>query len=452
MKKQKRILVVGGNAAGPAAAAKAKRVNPSASVKLFEKGAFISTGTCEIPYVLSGKIDNWEKIVYFSPGEFHTSKGVEVFVNHYVSNINRKEKYIEVENSETGEISKEYYDALILSTGSKVNKIPLLPDYLSNVFYLKSVGDLISCKEFIGKNKPVNAVVIGSGYIGIELAEALKKSGMKVTVLEKMNLPLPGAEEEISRLLVETLRKNNISFYGNFDSPHFRIEDNYLNEISFSEYRFQTDIVFCSVGVRPETELAIKCGLETGSSGGIKVDPLLRTSDSYIYAAGDNIEVKNLITGKPDYIPQATLAHIQGHIAGENAAGGIRKFDPVFGNVSVKIFDEFYSSVGLTSHRLDQLGINYSSVSAEATDIISVMPGSRNVFGKLLFEKPSGRILGAAFFGSNVISGYADLLSSLISENQTPEKLEKIIFNYTPPLSPFIHLLSIIGRKYSESK
>jgi CoA-dependent NAD(P)H sulfur oxidoreductase len=187
-----------------------------------------------------------------------------------------------------------------------------------------------------------------------------------------------------------------------------------------------------------------------GKTGAIKVDQYLKTSDRFIYAAGDNVEIINAVTGKPDYIPLATHAYDLGHIAGENAAGGNLKNDPMVKNISVKIFDKFFASVGLSSYEARRNGFEFEESFARARNLVNIMPESDYVFGKVLADKNSKRIIGASFLGGKEVSGYADLLSALIKLKAPASTLSKINYNYTPPLSPFVNLLNIIGKKFSE--
>ena len=443
----KRIIIVGGNAAGPAAAAKAKRVNPSTQVIMFEAGNYISTGTCEIPYVISGRIKSYEDVVYFSANSFKEKKGVDVFVNHSVESINRKEKTISVKSKADSSVKEFNYDNLILATGSQSRLIPGFDNNYKNLFLLKSISDLVKVKQYLDNNNVKKAVVIGSGYIGLEACEALVDLGISVTLLEKLSLPIPTAEKQIGLKVKELLKINAVNFISEIPDIEPVIKDGKITAIKMADEFIDTDLVFLSIGFKPNTYLAQQAKLEIGKTGAIKVDRKLRTSDRNIFAAGDNIEIINRITNKSDYFPLATYARDYGHIAGENAAGGNINTEPVVKNVSVKIFDSFYSSVGLSSFEAEKNNISFKSVSAETYNLVKVMPGSRKVFGKILFDPDKMTILGASFFGGNEVSGYADLISSLIYTNQKVDTLSKINYNYTPPLSPFTNLLYLLGKK-----
>ncbi len=443
----KKKIVVGGNAAGPAAAAKAKRVNPYAKVILFEAANFISTGTCEIPYVLSGEINSYEDIVYHSAGTFLNEKGVEVYTNHRVESIDRRGKNITVKDLQTDKTFIQYYDSLILSTGSLARRIPGFYKELKNVFQLKTIDDLIDVKKYIELNSVHTVTIIGSGYIGIEASEALDKKDLKVTLLEKEKLPLPNAEAEVSKKVLNELENNSVLFIGGIKNIEPFIKEDVVISVKYDDKHVQTDLILLTVGISPNNTLAEKAKLELGKFGGIKVDRKSRTTDRNIFAAGDNTEIVNAITGKPDYFPFANYAHSYGHIAGENAAGGNVNAKPIIKNVSVKIFASYIASVGLSSSEAENSRFKTGTVSAEIPNLIKVMPESRNVFGKIIYELESNRILGGSFFGGKEVSGYADLISSAIYSKQKIDFLEKINYNYTPPLSPFINLLSVLGRK-----
>lgn len=447
MKKPGRIIVVGGNAAGPAAAAKAKRVNPAADVILFEAGNYISTGTCEMPYVLSGEISDYEKIVFFSPNSFQEERGVKVFVKHFVEEIDTRAKNIKVRDLSADELKIYNYDNLILTTGSKAISLPQYNTDYENVFNFKSVSELAALDDYIRKNKIKKAVLIGSGYIGLEIAESLAKRNIDVTIIEKEAIPLPTAELEFSEQILNILKAKNIKFLGGVSETEPILAGDKIIGIKFEEQYIETELVIVSVGFIPENLLAQKTKLELGIKGSIKVDNKLKTSSSFIYAAGDNIEILNAVTGKPDYIPLATHAYITGHIAGENAAGSNVRCESFVRNISVKIFDRFLASVGLSSNEAKWYGYDFESVSAKARNIVAVMPGSEVVYGKLIYDKNNLNILGASFWGDKEVSGYADLISSLIKTKQPADVLAKINYNYTPPLSPFINLLSIIGKQ-----
>ena len=450
MKKGDKIIIVGGNAAGPAAAAKAKRVNPDAEIILFEAGNFISTGTCEIPYVLSKEIKNTEDIIFFTPEEFYRQKGVKVFVNHLVEEINTKEKFVKVQNIRTGAFTNYYYDKLILTTGSSSKKDILAKDSV-NSFTLKNISDLVQIKEFIGSFNVKNVSIIGAGFIGLETAEALVNIGCTVSLIEKSSMPFPSAEPEIQVLIKELLVKNSITFYSSAEIKPI-INQNKITAININGRIVETELVINAIGILPNVYLAVKANLKIGTTGALKVDTRLRTSDFNIYAAGDLIEVMDFITGRPVFLPFASYAYEYGHIAGENAAGGNVSASPVINNAGMRLFDKYYVSVGLTLYEAIKNNILADSVTGIQSDYASVMPDAGKVFGKIVFEKISNRLLGASFFGGREVEGFVNVVSALIRLRQSARILSEINYVYTPPLSPLKNLLSSLGKKIKSIK
>ncbi|MGE5431510.1 MAG: FAD-dependent oxidoreductase [Syntrophomonadaceae bacterium] len=447
MIKPKNIIVIGGNAAGPSAAAKAKRTSPDSEVIMFEEGEFISTGTCELPYVVAGDICCYKNLVFYSPESFFQEKGVKVYIKHRVEEINRIEKSLTVRNIDENKLLKFSYDKLVLATGSTARKLAWLPGGLENVFRLKTVRDLISIRMFIKEKGARQVVIIGAGYIGLEMAEAFHRIGCSVTLVEKGGLPLPSSETEIQYLIRELLKEKGVDFYGGISELNHFTEGSRLKSFKIEGRLLEPDLVLVAAGFIPNTSLAVKSKLELGRTGALKVDNKLRTSDQNIYAAGDNIEIIEKVTGKPVYLPLATIAHNAGHIAGENAAGGNRFLKPVIKNIAVKVFDKSYVSVGLTLQEALASGFKAVSVHEVVPNLVKVMPQSESVFGKLVYDKNSYKVLGASFFGGKEVSGYGDLIASFIHTGADIRTLGELYYNYTPPLSPFINLLSVLGRK-----
>jgi len=445
--KNKKIIIVGGNAAGPAAAAKAKRSDPNSEVILFEKSKFISTGTCELPYILSGEIKNYKDIIFYDSKSFKEEKGVTVYTEYLVTELNRKQKEIYVKCLNTGNNLKFDYDKLILTTGAKVKPFPIFSKDYENIFTLKSVENFLSINNYINTNSVKKVIIIGSGYIGIETAEALNSLGLEVTIIEKFPYPMPQADIEISNLVNEKLQRNKINFYGNVSAFKFSVKDNKVNFINIDSRLIETDMVVLSIGFLPNIDLAVSSKIELGKTGAIKLNNRLQTSDYNIYAAGDNSEVLEYVSNNNMYIPLATIAHSMGHIAGDNAAGGNSFMKPIVRNTAVKIFDTVFAQAGLTESELKQKGIKFNSVSSIHQSLVHVMPNSRKIFGKIIYEINNNYILGASFFGGQESIGYADMISLAIRNKVKVTELKQIDFNYTPPNSPFINIISILSRK-----
>lgn len=448
----RKIIVVGGNAAGPGAAAKAKRTDPNALVTMYEAGDFISTGTCELPYLLSGEISDYNKIVFFTPETFHEEKGVSVKIRHKVTSIDRHNRTIEVLNLKSGKTERSEYDSLILATGSRARQIFGLSDNFNNVFNLKSVGDYLKIREYLEHNKVEDILVVGAGYIGLEVAESLDNAGFEVTVTDRADHPMPGADKEISCLILDQMKNSGVTFLANKKIEKVHSKEYKVTSVKLGSDLVSTDMVIVAAGVEPNSEIAFNAGLSLGNSGGIKVNNKLKTSCSKIFAAGDNSEITDFITGRPVYFPVATMAHAMGHIAGENAAGGNAYFSPVVQNIAVKIFGKAYTQIGLNSDEASNYSINATSVSIVMPNLVKVMPESKSVFGKIIFDKSTRLLLGAQFYGGKETIGYADLISMMIKQKINAEKLYTTDYNYTPPYSPFVNILSVLGKKIRNTR
>jgi NADPH-dependent 2,4-dienoyl-CoA reductase/sulfur reductase-like enzyme len=450
MYKPKNIIIVGGNAAGPAAAAQAKRTAPDANVIMFEASEFISTGTCEFPYVISGEIADYSKIVFFTAESFEAQKNVKVYLSHKVELIDRKRKIIKVLDSKNQKYLEFPYDSLILCTGSRAKSIPAITSTYENVFKLKSVNDLILIQKYFKNNDVKRVLIIGSGYIGLEVADALINKNISVDIAEIEDNPLPKAEPEIRLMVKELLHSKNINFYSSTSIQKYSEINNKIVSVKIDGYNIEYDAIFICTGFVPNSELASASKLELTNGGAIKVNRKMQTSDPAIYAAGDCVEVTNYITNKNQYLPIATNAYANGHIAGTNAGGGNSFSSPVVPNLAVSFLGRVYSFVGICSNSAQRNNFRFLTVSATAPNLVKVMKNSQIVFGKVIVDRNSKLILGANFFGGNEISGYSDLISSFIKFKIPAKELANVNFNYTPPISPFINILTILGKKINK--
>lgn len=438
-----RIIIIGGNAAGPAAAAKAKRINPDAEVIIYEAGDFISTGTCEIPYVLSGDIKDSKSIINFDANEFYNKKGVKVYTGHLAEKIDPAKKIIFVKQLRGNRMHEVKYDKLILCTGSSAKDIGFNAD---NLFSLKNVRDLLSVQDYIVSQKVKNVVIIGAGFIGIEAAESFSKLGCSITITDISDKPFSSAEPEIQNLVLSKLKEKDILFYKAVSiKPQF--SGNKIESLNIDGRFVESDLVISAIGFIPNTFLSDQLKLRKGNSGAVKVDKFLRTSLPDIYAAGDLIEIIDKTTSDGFYMPLASAALESGHIAGENAAGGMKMMEPAVRNISVKIFDRYYAIAGLTKNEVQAKGLFSDSIDCWTNNHNRNIPGSEKVYGKLIFNKVSKKIYGASFWGGREVEGFVNLVSAMISLNQNAEILTNINYTYTPPLAPMKNLLSMLGWK-----
>lgn len=446
LKKVDTLVVIGGNAAGAAAASRLKKLNPAAEVILFEKSPFISTGTCEMPFYFSGEIKSPDQLVFFNAESFQREKGVKVYTGTEVLHIDRKRREViyKGSNESTGSLP---YSKVIIATGSKAVIPPAFEGNFKNVFSLKSIGDLYGIHSYFSNKIPQKITVIGGGYIGLEVCDSLSVMHNDITLIEKEERILPQASPELSALLLEILKKKGINVItGAKEIRSFEAEGK-IKKIKTGSLLTDTCFTILASGFRPETALASAAGLITGASGGIKTDLFQRTNDSDISAAGDCTEYREFITNRSMLYFSATASYKSGHSAAENISGLKRQIGGMVKNLSFRFFDNYAGLAGISEKEAIENGFVTDTVTVVADNLPKVMPESRKTFGKIIYRKSDKMILGAEFIGGKEISGYLDTVSVMIKNRIPAVRLSEMDFNYTPSLSPFINLLTIAGKK-----
>ncbi|GJQ20592.1 MAG: NADH oxidase [Bacteroidia bacterium] len=446
------IVVIGGLAAGPAAAAKAKRVDPSASVVLLEAGETISYGICEIPFAVGGTIRALSDLVLFTPERFEAEKGVVVRTLHRVERIHPTRRILEVRSFEKGATSELGYDRLILAMGSQPKPLGMPGEEARNVFTVKSFSGAAALEHYIIRESPRRAVIVGGGYIGMEMAEALTLRGLECTVLHRHSLPMWGLEDAPREAVALELEKHGVKFVGNtavrgFDVSRF----NTVTRVRTDTASFETDLVIMCIGVEPQSALASEAGIEIGARKGILTDQRQVTSVDGIYAAGDCCEVRNLITNKWMYAPLATIAARQGRVAGENAAGGSAVFKGALRSVAVRVFSLEVARVGLSSQEALEQGFEPAETRIESDSRIPFFPGNARVSVILIADRKSGRLLGGNVYGGDGAVLRANTLALAIQCGLTARELTETDLIYSPPFSPLWDPLLIAGNRLHHS-
>lgn len=445
---KRKIIVVGGSAAGPAAAAKAKRTNPSNEVILYEAGEFISIGTCEIPYVLTGEVESLEKIIFFTPETFEKEKGVKVKTRHLVEAIDKQKRKIFVRDLQSQKLFEDNYDKLILCTGSAKKYHPNFRVGLKNVFYLKTIEDLKAIQTFFNQNNINSALVIGAGYTGLEALEFVTKVANTVYIADVSEYPLPGFDFEIRKILLEKILEKGIIFLPDANNIQPIEKDNRIIRVKIGNQQIETDFILITIGFEPNNSLARQVNLSLNfPCGSIKVDEKQKTSDDNIYAAGDCCGVKEYITKKTRWIPLASFAHNQGHVAGANASGVPEIFGQIVRNVAFRFFDLNIALVGLTIQEIEDEHIKFKEIFHIGNSKIKVMPGNIKHFIKIKYRPDDKKIISANLIGGEDIIGKANLISFAIKNNISIDKFYETNFAYTPTLSPLIDTLSILSKK-----
>jgi len=434
-----RIVIIGANAAGAKAAAKAKRMNPKASITVVDRGSFISYGACGIPYFVSDTVRDEKELmstpvgVVRDPAFFRKVKGVEVLTETEAVAIDRKNKRVELKSSGSDQNSFIEYDRLILATGSFPVIPPLAGCELPGIITVKSIEDAIILKEqaIFGKR----ACVIGAGLIGLETVEALSMCGMHVTVIEMQKQILPGILDlEMAHLLEQHIREKGVEVVNSCCVSAFG-GNGQVESVITDHGTFAADLVVLAIGARPNVELARTAGLTIGETGAIAVDSYLRTSDPDIYACGDCCETTNLVTGSKIYAPLGSTANKQGRVAGINAAGGEETFAGVLGTAILKVFEFNAGKTGLTEVAARAAGYQVETVLSPAPDRAHFYPEAKPIALKLVADKETGRLLGLQAVGPGAADKRIDAAATAISFRATADQISHLDLAYAPPFS-----------------
>lgn len=439
--KNKRIVIIGGSAAGPKAAAKARRMDEFAEITMFQKGADLSMASCGYPYYVGGFFDNRNMLlstptgVVRDPKFYWNAKGIVAKTNTEVIRINRIAKTVEYTDLSTGEKGIQEYDKLIIATGATAN-IPRLPGVeLEGITTLQSMQDADYLRKIRDEGKIKKAVVIGGGLIGIETLEALHLAGIELTIIELLPQLLTFLDREFAKL-VENYLKTKANVITQNGVAQFLGENGRLTAVKLQNgTEIPCELAVIAIGVRPNTQIAIEAGIEVGIHKGILVNEYMQTSDENIYAAGDCTEIKNLITGKNVHAPYGDLANLQGRVAGENViCGNAARFTGTIQTGICRFFDYAAGITGLSETKAKEAGIPYQSVLNASLDKPGFMCG-KLLITKLIVDSKSQRILGAQCFGPGDVSKQIAIWATAIQGKLTAEDMVNSDFPYAPPFS-----------------
>ena len=429
----KKILIVGGVAGGASAAARLRRQSEEDRIIMFEKGPHVSFSNCSLPYHLSGIIQEADDLVLMNPELFLSQYNIEARTQSEVISIDRKLKEIEVKNLQNGEVYKETYDKLILSPGAApiVPPIPGLEQV--NIFTVRNVVDIDRLHQYVSSIHEKEIVVIGGGFIGIEVAENLREAGYQVTLIEAMNQILRPFDYDMVQILHKEISDHGIQLI--VGDKVERFEENTV--ILASGKEIKANAVVLAIGVAPETKLAKAAELSIGETGAIWTNDDYLTSDPDIYAVGDAIEVRNVLTGKPAKISLAGPALKQARSVANHIHGQKQSNTGYIGSSAIKVFDYNGASTGLNEALIEvmKLEIKYDVVHIILSDKVGIMPDAAPMHFKLLFEVPGGRILGAQAIGRGDVTKRIDIIATLIKMNGTLENLKDLELCYAPPFS-----------------
>ena len=430
----KKILIVGGVAGGASAAARLRRLDESAEIILFERGEYISFANCGLPYYIGGEIKEKSALLLQTPQSFNARFGVDVRVQHEVTAIDRENKTVTVRQTATGETYSESYDELILSMGAAPIKPPIPGIELDKVFTLRNIPDTYRIKDYIEENKPRSAVIVGGGFIGVEMAENLTHAGLEVTIVELADQIIAPLDRDMAFEVQRHIRQKGVKLMLENAVTGIAETTNGL-QITLSDGEVFADMLILSIGVRPESAIASEAGLEVNQRGGIIVNESMQTNDPSIYAVGDAVEITNFVTGQKAMVPLAGPANKQGRIAADNICGLGSTYQGTQGSSILKAFDLTVATTGLNEKAAKAQSLNYEKSFTYSASHATYYPGAVNMSIKTVFDKESGKIMGAQVVGYEGADKRCDVLATAIRFGATAADLTKLELCYAPPFS-----------------
>jgi NADPH-dependent 2,4-dienoyl-CoA reductase/sulfur reductase-like enzyme/rhodanese-related sulfurtransferase len=433
----KRVLIVGGVAGGASCAARLRRLDEDAEIVLFDRGPHVSFANCGLPYFVGDVIADERALLIASSEVFRERFRIEVRTRHDVRSIDRARRTIRVcaLDAAGGPVERdEPYDALVLSPGAAPIRPPLPGMDLPGIFAIRTIPDSVQVRRWIEERRPTRALVIGGGFIGLEMAENLVRRGLRTTVLEKLPQVMPPFDPEMAAAVAEHLSEHGVELHlGDGLTSFEACADGGLVAVAESGARRTADLVILAIGVRPETALAQAAGLPLGPRGGIAVDAEMRTADPHIWAVGDAVEVRDVLTGQETIVPLAGPANRQGRIAAESICGRVRPFRGVQATAVVGVFGLVVACTGASEKGLRRAGVRaFEKVYLHPGHHAGYYPGAKPIHLKLLFSVPDGRVLGAQAVGLEGVEKRIDVIATAIQMGATVRDLGETELCYAP--------------------
>ncbi|MEV4120780.1 FAD-dependent oxidoreductase [Micromonospora sp. NPDC049645] len=446
-----RLIVIGGDAAGMSAASQARRRRGRLELEIvvFERGHFTSYSACGIPYWISGLVPGPEALIARDPQTFRTEYAMDVRMRHEVTSIDLERREVVARDLDGGGEVRERFDDLVYATGAVPVKPPWAVTDAGGVFGIQTLDDGAALREWLdAEPQPRRAVVVGGGYIGVEMAEALIQRGLSVTLVEAGDQPMSTVDGDMGELVADSMRGLGITIRGGLPVTGLEEQDGRVSAVVTAEGPIPTDVVVLGLGVRPNTALAEAAGLPLGPTGAVRVDRRMRVpGHPGIWAAGDCVETLHRISGLPVHVPLGTHANKQGRVAGINIGGGYATFMGVIGTAVTKVCDLEVGRTGLRERDARAAGFEFVSVIAESTNRAGYYPGARPMTVKLIAECPSGRLLGAQIVGWSEAAKRIDTLAVALWNGMTVDDMTALDLGYAPPYAPVWDPVLIAARK-----
>lgn len=437
-----KVVIVGGVAGGATTATRLRRLDENAEIILFERGEHISFANCGLPYYIGDIIKNEEDLLVQTPEKFKERFNIDVRISQEVIKIDKENKKVEVKKNDTGETYFETYDKLVLSPGAEpIN--PFKEVKSDRIFTIRNVNDAEKVKAFIKSNNPKSAVIVGGGYIGVEMAENLSEYNMEVSIVEKAPHLISIIDNDIAHFVHKEVKKHGVKLYLNQGVN--KIEEQEKLVLTLDNEKIETDLVILCIGVRPESNLAKEAGLSLNEKGAIIVNNKMQTSDENIYALGDAVEVQNIITGARSGIALAGPANRQARIVANNIEGITSTYDGFIGSSILKVFNYSLGIVGLSERVCQTLKIPYKIMIISPYSHATYYPGAKMLTIKAIYNSETSQILGAYIWGKASVDKITDILSIAIQTKMKAADLSALELCYAPPFSSAKSPVNILG-------
>ena len=430
-----KVVIVGGVAGGATAAARLRRLDETAEIVVFERSGFISYANCGLPYYIGGVIEDEAELTLQTPESFYERFRVQVKVRHEVTAIDRAAKTVTVHDLTTGRVFSEPYDKLLLAPGARPTQ-PALPGVgLDRLFTLRTVEDTLRIRRFVDEQHPQSVVLAGGGFIGLELAENLRERGLDVTIVQRPRQLMAPFDADMAALIHREVRAHGVHLALGHTVEGFAETNGGVEVLLKGEQPLRADMVVLAIGVTTDSHLAADAGLELGLKGSITVNDRMQTSDPDIYAVGDAVQVRHFVSGQPALIALAGPANKQGRIAADNIAGGDSHFKGSQGSSVLKIFGLTAAATGLNEGAARRAGLDADAVVLSPMNHAGYYPGGQVMTMKVVFERRTGKILGAQIIGSDGVDKRIDVLATAIRAGMSAYDLTELDLAYAPPYS-----------------